>query len=49
MLQLDHSFDNFEKKSYIANGLLVKKVYFLESIKGVINFVISLKNVYRAK
>ena len=48
ILQLDHSFDDFEKKC-IANEHLVKKVYFLESMKDTINFVILLKKVYRAK
>ena len=42
ILQLDHSFDDFEKKC-IANEHLVKKVQY------TINFVILLRKVYRAK
>ena len=49
ILQLHQSFDSFEKRCYIANKLLVKKVYFLESMKDAINFVILFKKTCRVK
>ena len=38
MLWLDHSIDNFERKSFIANELLVIKGYFLGSMKDMTIF-----------
>ena len=37
ILQLDESFCNFEKKCYIANEILTKKIYFYASVSNEIN------------
>ena len=49
ILQFDQSFDSSKKRCYIANKLLVKKLYFLESMKDTINFVILFKKTCRVK
>ena len=48
-LQLNHSFDNFEKTCYIANELSVKKDLFLKVYERRNKFIILLKKVGRAK